>query len=129
MNGVEQEIQNSYTYGTGSDRLTRITHNGFDYVFTYDGFGNLTRVQTASSGTSQDLASYTYGTGNSHLNGNLQKITYGDGSEISYVYDDLDRVVETKYKAAGSSTAATLGTCTYDGQGELYCTSIPNGRS
>ncbi|MBQ8304794.1 MAG: hypothetical protein IJX90_01040, partial [Blautia sp.] len=129
VDGVEQEIQNSYTYGTGSDRLARITHNGFDYVFTYDGFGNLTRVQTAASGTAHDLASYTYGTANSHLNGSLQKITYGDGSEISYVYDDLDRVVETKYKAAGSSSAATLGTFTYNGQGDLYCTSIPNGRS
>lgn len=28
------------------DRLAKITHNGFDYAFTYDGFGNRKSVKT-----------------------------------------------------------------------------------
>ena len=35
VNGTETDVQVQYTYDR--DRLTKITHNGFDYTFAYDG--------------------------------------------------------------------------------------------
>ena len=137
VNGVEQEVQNSYTYGRQSgdsssaaatDQLTRITHNGFDYRFEYDGFGNLKKASVAEGTAAQTLASYTYKETGSQKNGHLEKITYGDGSEIIYVYDDLERVIRTEYKANAGASPETLTELTYDGQGNLYCISAQDGR-
>lgn len=77
-------ISNNYGYDKGS-RLTSITHNGFNYAFGYDLFGN----QTTASAAGQKLVTNSYAANN----GNLLKTTYGNGDEISYTYDAYDRII------------------------------------
>ena len=54
-------------------RLTKITHNGFDYTFAYDGFGNRKSVSIAGKAA----VSHDY----EAKNGNLLKSTYANGWE------------------------------------------------
>ena len=79
-------ITNSYTYT--NDRLTKITHNGFDYGFNYDCFGRVTSTSVAG----QTLISHNY-----NANGTLSQSTYGNGDYVNYSYDSLDRVVSNSY--------------------------------
>ena len=101
----------SYT----KDKLTSITHNGFQYGFAYDGFGNPSSVSVAGN----TLASYKYKTENGNHNGNLDKMTYGNGDVIQYDYDKQDRLTEEKYGKAGA-TAETIRSYVYDAEGNLY---------
>ena len=55
VGGVETQVQ--VQYGYEKDRLAKITHNGFDYAFTYDGFGNRKSVKIAGT----EAVSHTYG--------------------------------------------------------------------
>ena len=55
-------------------RLTKITHNGFDYTFAYDGFGNRKSVSIAGKAA----VSHNY----EAKNGTLLMSTYG-GSVLS----------------------------------------------
>ncbi|MCB6493483.1 hypothetical protein LI172_12365 [Coprococcus catus] len=50
------------------NRLTKITHNGFDYTFAYDGFGNRKSVSIAGKAA----VSHDY----EAKNGNLLKSTF-----------------------------------------------------
>ena len=56
VNGTETDVQVQYTYDR--DRLTKITHNGFDYTFAYDGFGN--RKSVSIAGKAAVSHDYTY---------------------------------------------------------------------
>ena len=76
-------------------RLTKITHNGFDYTFAYDGFGNRKSVSIAGKAA----VSHDY----EAKNGNLLKSTYANGWEVAYTYDNLDRVTEVKASKDGTS--------------------------
>ena len=69
-------------------RLKKITHNGFDYEFTYDKWGNV----TSTSAGGHTLSTNTYAV----LNGNLEKTTYGNGDYIEYTYDNYDRITAKK---------------------------------
>ncbi len=69
-------------------RLKKITHNGFDYEFTYDKWGNV----TSTSAGGHTLSTNTY----SALDGNLTKTTYGNGDYIEYTYDNYDRITAKK---------------------------------
>ena len=69
-------------------RLKKITHNGFDYEFTYDKWGNV----TSTSAGGHTLSTNTYAV----LNGNLTKTTYGNGDYIEYTYDNYDRITAKK---------------------------------
>ena len=42
VNGAKKTVSNTYKYN--DERLSSITHNGFDYGFLYDGFGNTSAV-------------------------------------------------------------------------------------
>ena len=44
------------------------------------------------------LVSYTY----NNYNGKLATMTYGNGTKVEYVYDELDRVAEVWYTENGS---------------------------
>ena len=79
-------------------RLTKITHNGFDYTFAYDGFGNRKSVSIAGKAA----VSHDY----EAKNGNLLKSTYANGWEVAYTYDNLDRVTEVKASKDGTSYRA-----------------------
>ena len=69
-------------------RLKKITHNGFDYEFTYDKWGNV----TSTSAGGHTLSTNTYAL----TDGNLTKTTYGNGDYIEYTYDKYDRVTAKK---------------------------------
>lgn len=43
---AREEVKNSYEYT--NDRISKVTHNGFDYSFLYDGLGNNTEVKVGS---------------------------------------------------------------------------------
>ena len=69
-------------------RLKKITHNGFDYEFTYDKWGNV----TSTSAGGHTLSTNTYAL----TDGSLTKTTYGNGDYIEYTYDKYDRVTAKK---------------------------------
>ena len=107
VNGTEAAVQVQYTYDR--DRLTKITHNGFDYTFAYDGFGNRKSVSIAGKAA----VSHDY----EAKNGNLLKSIYANGWEVTYTYDNLDRVTEVKASKGGSSYL--IGRYIYDKLGRI----------
>ena len=107
VGGVETQIQ--VQYGYEKDRLAKIIHNGFDYAFTYDGFGNRKSVKIAGT----EAVSHTYG----DRNGQLLKSTYANGWEVAYTYDSMDRV--TQVKAVKGSSSYVIGQYLYDRQGRV----------
>ena len=68
-----QKVINSYTYD--NYRLKTISHNGFNYSFAYDNFGNVTQTKVGS----QVLSTNTYGDSNWK-----DKLTAFNGREITY---------------------------------------------
>ena len=96
-------IENSFTYDSG-DRLSKITHNDFDYEFGYSEFGLLESINAGN----QNLISYGYDN-----EGTLTSADYGNGQSIDY-----------KYNENGSSSSVkqgdeTLYSCKYDKDGNL----------
>ncbi|MDE5995083.1 MAG: hypothetical protein K2G60_06185, partial [Oscillospiraceae bacterium] len=87
IDGTKQTISNKYNYT--DERLTSITHNGFNYNFTYDGFGNRLTTKVGS----QALMTNTYAANN----GLLTKSIYGNGDYVENTYDTYDRVTDIKY--------------------------------
>lgn len=74
------QIQYSYD----NDRISRITHNGFNYSFIYDTFGNKKQVKVGE----EVLVTNNY----EQRNGNLSSIVYGNGQTINYEYDRFQRI-------------------------------------
>lgn len=97
-------VQNSYGYDTGN-RLNQITHNGFDYTFTRDGYGNTTIIDVGS----RNLITNIFASGN----GNLLRSNYGNGFQLGYFYDALDHVTSI------TKNGATAYLYTYDARGNL----------
>ncbi len=106
--GTKKTVKNTYTYT--KDRLTGISHNGFSYGFTYDAFGNTLDASIAG----KQAVAYEY----EAKNGNLKKMTYGNGAYIRYTYDDQDRLLLSYYKDA-SGTEQKLNGYVYDRMGNL----------
>ena len=104
----EADVHESYTYE--KDRLTKIRHHGCDYTFGYDGFGNGTEVAIAGT----KIISHSYG----ERNGLLTKSLWGNGWEISYSYDSMDRLTGVTAKKDG--TSYPLYTQAYNRQGLIY---------
>ena len=71
-------ITNSYAYDNG-DRLSRITHNGFNYDFGYTEFGLLKSIKAGS----KSLINYGY----NYLKF-LTSTSYGNGQTVNYEYND-----------------------------------------
>jgi len=97
LDGVYKSVDNQVvqnTYGYTNDRLTRITHNGFNYTIDYDSLGNLEKVNVGT----QNLVTNKY----DKRTGQLDEITYGNGQKIGIVYDQLGRVSAKKYNSEGS---------------------------
>lgn len=109
IDGAEERVRNAYTFT--KDQMTSILHNGFTYGFTYDGFGNLEKVDV----TGNPLVQYE----REERNGKLLKMVYGNGQSIRCVYDDLERIQTTYFR---KSTAASEQKCCsyeYDRQSNL----------
>jgi RHS repeat-associated protein len=93
----------TYTYDNDGNVLTM--KNGADQVkYSYDALNDLLS-ETDTIGGVQYTISYTY-----DLAGNVQSISYPDGSKVSYSYDALDRVTKVY---SGTSTYASF-TYNYD---------------
>ena len=104
----------NYNYLNGS--LASIVRGGYvsgdstkysqTYSFEYDGFGNTTRIMVGN----YTLVTYEYNVSK----GYLTKTTYGNGTYVENVYDELDRIVEIKVNGA------TKYNYVYNGEGELH---------
>ncbi len=97
----------AYTYTDGIlSGVTRTDSAGKtqSLAYAHDAFGNLTSVKVGEI----LLASYQYAA----KNGSLQKQTYGNGDEVTFQYDNLNRVTETSYSSGRTLTYAYTG----DGQ-------------
>ena len=99
-----QKVINSYTYD--NYRLKTISHNGFNYSFNYDSFGNVTQTKVGS----QVLSTNTYG----NNNGDLKQVKYGNNDYADYTYDDYGNI------SAISQNGTKNFTWQYDSTGNLY---------
>ena len=128
-----QTVSNSYTYD--NYRLKTISHNGFNYSFNYDNFGNVTQTKVGS----QTLSTNTYGANNS----DLKRVTYGNGQYVDYTYDDYGNIsaisqngkqnFKWQYDSAGNMYAhddlinGQRFIYTYDSTGRLVRQNVLNG--
>ncbi len=96
-----------YTYNS-NNRLNTITTESTTYYFNYDAFGNATDISAGD----RELASYTYNPNN----GKLATMTYGNGTTVRYVYDELDNIKELWYNVGGTETKAYEYSYTWLGQ-------------
>jgi RHS repeat-associated protein len=78
-------ISNAYDYD--KDLLKKISHNGIDYNFSYDDFGNTSEIKVGN----QFLTSYQYEVNN----GSLSQVTYGNGDTNSFTYDEYGNITQT----------------------------------
>ena len=86
--------------------MKTISHNGFNYSFNYDNFGNVTQTKVGS----QVLSTNTYG----NNNGDLKQVEYGNGNKIGYTYDDYGNI------STISQDGDTNFKWQYDSTGNLY---------
>ena len=86
------------------------------YGFAYDGFGNTTAIGLAdSSGAIRtSLATYEYYPGN----GQVKKMTFGNGSYVLYAYDIFDRLVQESFYQ-DASTPTQIKHYRYNSEGVL----------
>lgn len=71
-------------YYNDEGKITKVNHNGFDYNYTFDAFGNPTAVKVGT----QNLVTYSY---QSDLS-KLASMTYGNGDKVSYNYNNFGEV-------------------------------------
>lgn len=71
-------IQNSYCYDSG-DRLSRITHNGFDYDLGYTEFGLIESIEAGKN----KIINYSYDN-----DGVITELSYGNNQIIDYEYNN-----------------------------------------
>jgi len=93
------------------NRLEKITTASSEYNFTYDIFGNSTEIKLGSD----VLASYTYNANN----GKLDTLTYGNGAQVKYVYDALDRIEKIQYNNNDGEGFVDAYEYLYDDNGNL----------
>ena len=104
VNGNQMPLSGlDYTYADG--RLETITTAEEVYTLGYDSFGNMTGVTVGNTA----LANYTYAPNN----GNLLRMTYGNGLYVDYAYDALDRVRVIRHNGN------VVYTCAYNAQGQI----------
>ncbi len=97
-----QTYENKYTYE--NDRIKSITHNGTNYYFEYDTFGNIKQTKIGN----QVLGTNNYESNNGLLN----SFTYGNAQVISYNYDRFERLI----KKTGTNGSTEY---TYDAKGNV----------
>jgi len=85
-----------FEYGEFDD-LTGLTHNGFSYNYTYDGFGNILTASIAG----EVICTNVY----AENNGSHVKSIYPDGTETGTVYD--------KYGNVLSNSIGDMEICSY----------------
>lgn len=90
-------INTNYTYE--NDRIKTIAHNNCVYEYEYDANGRVTGVSEYSSDSSNknSIVSYEY------TNDEIGSISYGNGSNIIYEYNQLGYVTKITYIPAPQS--------------------------
>ena len=80
--------QVTYGYDSGG-RITSIGHNGFNYSFIYDEFGNTASVKAGEHTLAE----------NSYLahDGQLSSSAYGNGDTVTYTYTQKEQVKQVSY--------------------------------
>ncbi|WP_026506600.1 polymorphic toxin-type HINT domain-containing protein [Butyrivibrio sp. MC2013] len=115
----EESRSVSYEYGALED-LKSINHNGFEYSYTYDDFGNI--ITKSVAGTVVEKSDYNPN------NGSLKSTSYADGTRSYMDYDEYgnitDQIIETadgekftdsyKYYNDGRVASFTDGLCGID---------------
>jgi len=74
-----------YDYSTNYKFRNQIIHGDTNYSFTYDRYGN----NVTTNVDSRTLATKTY----LNNNGPLQKIDYGNGQSVGYIYDEYGNIM------------------------------------
>ena len=93
----DESLDNQYGYT--DDKMTSVTHNGFQYLFDYDSMGRISATYVASeNGGKRLLSGNTYVPAtNGVASGLVKSLTYGNGAIKSYTYDRQDRVIGVRY--------------------------------
>ena len=99
---------NTYTYNSYNE-LSKTTHHGFDYNYTYNNFGEQTSVKVGS----QALITYTYDN-----NGNVSNATYGNGYSLDYHYDNYGRITSVTTEGNNNETV-TLAEYIYNKKNQV----------
>ena len=112
-----------YVYDSVTNRLDTVYTQSTEYHFVYDSFGNSSAIEIGD----RTLASYEYKTvyneslgKNVPVNGKLDTLTYGNGLEVKYLYDSLDRVEGICYNIGTNGRFVTVYSYKYDSNGRLY---------
>ena len=120
---VEKATVVEYNYTVHSDaekvvyeydaqnRLKEISTRSTSYTLTYDAFGNSESIDIGD----KSLAEYEY----YENNGKLRKTIYGNGYEVEYIYDDLERLKEVRQKTAESDAFVTAYEYEYTADGSV----------
>lgn len=77
-----EEVSNSFEYDKHA--LKKIIHNGFNYIYDYDDYGNESSVKIGNT----TLITSEY----SSNNGEISKVTYGNGDYNTFTYDKYGNV-------------------------------------
>ena len=122
-----------YTYTNG--RLTTLDRKTFRsgaeqhqyYYFAYNAWGQPTTTKVGNRTLSTNIYyKYNYNLNETGAGGNLKQTTYGNGDSVTYVYDELDRLIRKQYNS-GEYTEYSYNA---EGMiGELRHCSIQNGQS
>ena len=99
-------------YGYNDRNLLNVVYTRTErYFFTYDDFGNQTKVQVGSA----TLATYEY----NERNGKLSKVNYGNGFSVEYVYGTLENLTQVWYNYS-DGTRECAYKYEYTAAGALY---------
>lgn len=108
------------TFAVG--RLTRLVDQSGTTDYCYDRLGNVVRkVQTTAGHAFVLRYAYTLG-------GQLQAMTYPDGTQVDYVRDTQSRIQEIGAAIAGGARQVLLGSATYVPAGPASGWTYGNGR-
>lgn len=100
-------------YSYSHDRITSVIHNGFQYTFTYNSFGNVKKIDIENISS---LITYDY---SKDYKQNLNSITYANGNILSYEYDENDNVKAIYFQNDSTQDRKCYYQYEYDENGNL----------
>ena len=109
---VDSTATVTYNYNS-KNQLESIAHNGFQYGFLYDNYGNTLQNKVgARTLITNTYAQKDYNPSNDHLGvpDTLTESTYGNGAKVSYDYDQYGRVVQKRLNGSNAFDYTYLAT-------------------